>query len=777
MDNNRTTVTENKYGDESIFDRFNSEKYLNYFDSLYNQTKQYFVSVPVDVYNGTLDYCIEENDMSIFNKSISNDIMKDNTSLIKSHNVIIPFDAVWSVDAKYKYTDMCKKYKSVFSLLTLYSILSKTKASDTNSIEKRKIIHDVLFGQYDGIIKIILDDIDDESLVALDDDIENLDTERLVNRFFKALKKEDRDACLVILGMADRLPIEFINHFKALLYFNDGEYGKAIFYAKKVAKDQQYYDNAVAIILDSYASLGNFDGMIETLKDATDLSIPLSAMNYLTGKAFIRYDGEMVDITDSWIEIRNICVTKESNDKTACDYYTIKCLELVSDAFESVYNFCYNSCIYTIDHKMISYKNGINKALKLLEAFPEVASELVTNTRDEDLPWEYTHTKDGKEYTDATIYASHYYAKVRNKIKEDLIDGECLNYLQLMNCEWCSFVRSIMSVAELPLKYSFSITLNLLKSFYNLKQMEFFFVLIKDFFEEVIKNDLEHEFADKKFNKLVLYAYIEESARDCLDEKIKEFVEQHYDPNEYTDKIRVARLKKDLSKKSQIAFDAAEEQYELSKTANWGWKDAGMISLAYYRIVELEINERLLNPIITENKELIIDGNSSKIKELYDKSIENLKNEKTKSGESYKSLWSQNIKTITDQINQNENIKKPENTKDIHSLDLGNLHYLFDALDNKDKFPEEKDELSGYLKDKIKGFLKKPQELDKLIKHLNTTLLLDENRKKYRNPPAHTTYLPYEMACECREYVIENLTRFVSMLKEPDDYPNQTNNT
>ena len=73
--------------------------------------------------------------------------------------------------------------------------------------------------------------------------------------------------------------------------------------------------------------------------------------------------------------------------------------------------------------------------------------------------------------------------------------------------------------------------------------------------------------------------------------------------------------------------------------------------------------------------------------------------------------------------------------------------------------------------------MKESQDLDKLIKYLNSTLLLKGNREKYRNPPAHTKYLPYETACECREYVIENLTKFVSMLKEPDDYPNQTNNT
>lgn len=790
MDNNRTTpVTENNGRDISIFDRFNSEKYLSYFDSLYNQTKKYFVSISVDLYNAILEDCIDNDNISWFIETLSKDIFKDNTSFIKIQNVIIPFDAIWNVDAKYKCTDMCKKYESIFSLLTLYSVLSITKASEPNSAEKRKIIHDVMV-QYDNIIKIILDDIDDDDLLALDDDIENIDTERLVNRFFKALKKEDRDACLIILGMADRLPLEFINHFKALLYFNEAKYEKAIFYAKKVDKDKLYYNNAIAIILESYASLGDFNGILETLNDVTTLSISLSAVNYLIGKAFINYNGKIEDVTDSWIEIRNKCVSMENNNQTACDYFTLKCLELVSDSFESVFKFCYDSCIYPIDHKMVSYKNETNRALKLLETFQEVASEIVTDTKYEDLPWQYTHNKDGKIIPDPVNYVSRYYSKVRNKIKEDLIDDECLNYLQLMNHEWCRFVRVTMSDAKSSLKTHFTIRLSLLKSFYDLKQIDCFFGTIKDFFAEILNNNLEYEFVDERFLKLVLCAYIEGKARGWFDPNqksdIEKFVEQRYKPNDYNDKIRIARLKKDLSISSQIAFDAAEEQYELSKTANWGWKDAGMISLAYYRIVELEINERLLIPIITEEQGLIKNGKPSEINSLYDVSKENMPTEKINSEKSIKeqycNCWGTNITEIMKQIDPDNKLKmykgKQNKTKnDKRGLELGGLHYWFDALDKKDKFPEENDVLAKHLKDKINDFLKEPQDLDKFIRHLNTTLLLNENRDKYRNPPAHTTYLPYKTACECREYVIENLTKFVSMLKEPDEYPNQTNDS
>lgn len=796
MDNNRATpVTENNGRNISIFDRFNSEKYLSYFDSLYNQTKKYFVSISVDLYNAILEDCIDSDNISWFIETLSKDILKDNTSFIKIQNVIIPFDAIWSVDAKYKCTDMCKKYESIFSLLTLYSVLSITKASEPNSAEKRKIIHDVIV-QYDSIIKIILDDIDDDDLNTLDDDVEKLNTERLVNRFFKALKKEDRDACLVILGMTDRLPIEFINHFKALLYFNEAEYEKAIFYAKKVANDKPYYNNAVAIILDSYASLGNFDGMLQSLNDAETLSISNSAIIYLMEKVNINFDCSVeYDITQRYMEILNICQSKDSNEGIAYDYYILKCIELFSESVKLVFKFCYDCCIYPIDYSLVSYITEKNKALQRLESIGNTI--MLLNTLNDNRYGVFEETELINMLLDYPgvspgVYISNGRSRrqrLKRKIRRNAIDVDCLDVLVLMNSDWSNYVLDKIKVCTFTMRYS--IRLYLLETLYEFKTIDIFFKSIDFVLSDIISQGFEHEFIDERFSKLVLCAYIEGKARGWFDPNqksdIEKFVEQRYNPNDYNDKIRIARLKKDLSISSQIAFDAAEEQYELSKTADWGWKDAGMISLAYYRIVELEINERLLIPIIKEDEKFRKDGKSLKIQELYKISKENLKDEKTDSGESigkqYIECWSQNISKIIKQINPKETPKEsegkteepqekttePEDAIVVHGLELGGLHFWFDALDKKDQFPEEKDELSKYLKDKIKEFLKEPQDLDKLIRHLNTTLLLDENREKYRNPPAHTTYLPYETACECREYVIENLTKFVSMLKDQNN--------
>ena len=39
-------------------------------------------------------------------------------------------------------------------------------------------------------------------------------------------------------------------------------------------------------------------------------------------------------------------------------------------------------------------------------------------------------------------------------------------------------------------------------------------------------------------------------------------------------------------------------------------------------------------------------------------------------------------------------------------------------------------------------------------------VISDEKRTRYRNPPAHTRYLPYSVAKECREFVRNSIIRF-----------------
>ena len=47
----------------------------------------------------------------------------------------------------------------------------------------------------------------------------------------------------------------------------------------------------------------------------------------------------------------------------------------------------------------------------------------------------------------------------------------------------------------------------------------------------------------------------------------------------------------------------------------------------------------------------------------------------------------------------------------------------------------------------------KEQGVDALYSGVMQELINEDKRKRYRNPPAHTRYLPYYLAKECRDYV------------------------
>jgi len=94
---------------------------------------------------------------------------------------------------------------------------------------------------------------------------------------------------------------------------------------------------------------------------------------------------------------------------------------------------------------------------------------------------------------------------------------------------------------------------------------------------------------------------------------------------------------------------------------------------------------------------------------------------------------------------------------------LGDLSYLFGNIGSKFK---EDDNLACLIKKHLTDILTSVG-----IKELNNKkwffaeITSWDKRNTYRNPPAHTKYLPYKTACECRELVREIILKFEKMFK------------
>lgn len=198
-----------------------------------------------------------------------------------------------------------------------------------------------------------------------------------------------------------------------------------------------------------------------------------------------------------------------------------------------------------------------------------------------------------------------------------------------------------------------------------------------------------------------------------------------------------------LSEKGKFAYKAALWQFENSMNSNYGTTDAGMLCLSYMRILELEINERLITKLRSHKDEIIqkykqfLDGFSEQDKDKHDKT------------------WGFVISSIS---------KDGE-----EGLELGPVYAILDILRDK-KFKKTNPDFN--MVQTIRSYIDKYLSEDgkkALSDGLLASMVTPKVRNKYRNPPAHTRYVRLDVALECREYVEKNLILLDSYISKDNE--------
>jgi len=91
----------------------------------------------------------------------------------------------------------------------------------------------------------------------------------------------------------------------------------------------------------------------------------------------------------------------------------------------------------------------------------------------------------------------------------------------------------------------------------------------------------------------------------------------------------------------------------------------------------------------------------------------------------------------------------------VDGLELGVLDYfLKNIIIEKDDSYSIGDKTAEFIFNKV-IILLTDEGRKALLSGEMRKIISSEKREKYRNPPAHTRYLPYSVACECREFVID----------------------
>ena len=199
-----------------------------------------------------------------------------------------------------------------------------------------------------------------------------------------------------------------------------------------------------------------------------------------------------------------------------------------------------------------------------------------------------------------------------------------------------------------------------------------------------------------------------------------------------------AEIESILSPKGLMAYKAAVWQYDACVNSQYGTLDAGMLCLSYMRILELELNEKIISPLSRYKSQIIATCDGEKEQEIqlaFQNGLSSAAVEKIKSA--YMRDWG-----------WLEKLDK--------GIELGPLYFFLLRFKNgKNKYPVT----VRYIESIFCSQILTEDGLSSLKAGVISEWINSTIRETYRNPPAHTRYVGIATALECRDYVIEKLRR------------------
>ena len=239
-----------------------------------------------------------------------------------------------------------------------------------------------------------------------------------------------------------------------------------------------------------------------------------------------------------------------------------------------------------------------------------------------------------------------------------------------------------------------------------------YFDIIKDKYLE--KNQTAIIYVGYVYSEIIASNYDQYGLKDRIEEIWNN--DYKYDLEKVSTDIRLTRH---LSYRAKMALDNAEISYAQTKGILAKNNDYSALALQFFRVIEIELNEKLINPLV---KSIDYD---------YFNNLDTTKFSKT---------WKGHYRNI-------EKIKQGQK-----SIQLGSVRTLLNSIvkvKSSNSFGNElKDKTEKLLSDEGKEALGS----GKIEEIINNNIL-----NKYRIPGAHTGYIPYSKACEARKYVLESL--------------------
>ncbi|WP_133116243.1 hypothetical protein [Mesorhizobium wenxiniae] len=205
------------------------------------------------------------------------------------------------------------------------------------------------------------------------------------------------------------------------------------------------------------------------------------------------------------------------------------------------------------------------------------------------------------------------------------------------------------------------------------------------------------------------------------------------------------RLEQDLSPMARVILRSAKWDLNQASNEDLFWKDSGMISLGFFRIIELEFNRRVMLPALHNVNTDDLEASLAALKS----------GDASRATKDAVAFWER----MLPQIRRSKMEKK--------GLELGALELLL-AKSAKATGPDIA------IKSPIHAEILRrltPAGADAFQSGALARLLDATARERFRNPPAHSRYVPLPVARECKQHVEKVLRRLIEFTIDPERIP------
>lgn len=498
------------------------------------------------------------------------------------------------------------------------------------------------------------------------------------DELLKLIQEEIRykrfENALIVWGMINFECDDKKRYYLASILVRMGKIDEGIYWAKKVT-EPRFKEHAQTVILEAYSKAGRIEEFTDYfVNDFSGKIGSIQLMNYIyklvyISKHYIYAENEyMNNLLNQMIDSNKCSVGKGTIEKKDFDKYLLNTLQFTSLYIEALKE---SMDIYT-ENNLEGTANAVAKAYGLYNlvsmCFPQFADDFPIS----DFLDDYEGT--------LSVFLK---ATKQNIINMDESDDKWMIYYAILD--------------------RISDENTLINEVYD--GLGYFPKLIANYGYEAV------------YPLVSAYA----KAINCEDYRVLELEKVLMECGVTYDTISNATIYESvmsqLSVKSQIAYKSACSLYTLAKSNNYEQKDAGPISLAFYRILEMESNIAIWKPII---KKVTFD----ELQRIYD---ELSKKDRRK--------WEVLVSIF----------KEIESDDDGNGLMFGNLRALIRNIKDTDKLANKlREEFYKVLTDEGRNAFESG---------LIDEWYSKENADKYRNPPAHAKYLHFEMVESCKIYV------------------------